>query len=127
MLLNLPASPPPGREGTEKNHNGGKVLIGLDNNVYVGIGDVAGHRGQAENNPNGIAPDGTSGIIRVTQVTQDGQFTSNPTLGTDAISLSLYQYMLLSLIMTIIKKCVGNNGDDGNSHSYTYIIVYFHT
>src|SRR5919202_3122102 len=127
LLLNLPASPPPGREGTEKNHNGGKVLIGPDNNVYVGIGDVAGHRGQAENNPNGIAPDGTSGIIRVTQVTQDGQFTNNPTLGTDAISLSLYQYMLLSLIMTIIKKCVGNNGDDGNSHSYTYIIVYFHT
>jgi aldose sugar dehydrogenase len=88
LLLNLPASPPPGREGTEKNHNGGKVLIGPDNNVYVGIGDVAGHRGQAENNPNGIAtPDGTSGIIRVTQ---DGQFTNNPPLGTDAISLSLY-------------------------------------
>src|SRR5919202_4643083 len=40
LLLNLPASPPPGREGTEKNHNGGKVLIGPDNNVYVGIGDV---------------------------------------------------------------------------------------
>src|SRR5919202_4480721 len=33
LLLNLPASPPPGREGTEKNHNGGKVLIGPDNNV----------------------------------------------------------------------------------------------
>src|SRR5918911_1452584 len=47
LLLNLPASPPPGREGTEKNHNGGKVLIGPDNNVYVGIGDVGGHRGQA--------------------------------------------------------------------------------
>src|SRR5919199_4289700 len=28
LLLNLPATPPPGREGTEKNHNGGKVLIG---------------------------------------------------------------------------------------------------
>ena len=40
LLLNLPASPPPEREGTEKNHNGGKVLIGPDNNVYVGIGDV---------------------------------------------------------------------------------------
>jgi glucose/arabinose dehydrogenase len=43
-----PASPPPERAGTEKNHNAGKVLIGPDNNVYVGVGDVGGHRGQAE-------------------------------------------------------------------------------
>ena len=70
LLLNLPASPPPGREGTEKNHNGGKVLIGPDNNVYVGIGDVGGHRSQAENNPNGIAPDGTGGILRVSYAVQ---------------------------------------------------------
>ncbi|HYZ49887.1 MAG TPA: PQQ-dependent sugar dehydrogenase [Nitrososphaeraceae archaeon] len=87
LLLNLPASPPPQRAGTEKNHNGGKVLIGPDNNVYVGIGDVGGHRGQSENNPNGIAPDGTGGILRVTQ---DGQIVDNPPLGTDTIPLSLY-------------------------------------
>src|SRR5919202_4432733 len=79
LLLNLPASPPPGREGTEKNHNGGKVLIGPDNNVYVGIGDVGGHDGQSENNPNGPAPDGTGGILRITQ---DGQLVDNPPLGT---------------------------------------------
>jgi hypothetical protein len=48
---------------------------------------VAESSNKAENNPNGIAPDGISGIIRVTQ---DGQFTNNPPLGTDAISLSLY-------------------------------------
>src|SRR5919199_223458 len=87
LLLNLPASPPPGREGTEKNHNGGKVLIGLDNNVYVGIGDVGGHNGQSENNPNSIAPpDGTGGILRITQ---DGQIVDNPPLG-DTMPLSLY-------------------------------------
>jgi glucose/arabinose dehydrogenase len=87
LLLNLPATPPPGREGTEKNHNGGKVLIGPDNNVYVGIGDVGGHRGQAENNPNGIAPDGTGGILRVTQ---DGQIVDNPPLGNGDIASSIY-------------------------------------
>jgi aldose sugar dehydrogenase len=87
LLLNLPASPPPGREGTEKNHNGGKVLISPDNNVYVGIGDVGGHRGQAENNPNGIAPDGTGGILRVTQ---DGQIVANPPPLGDNIPLDLY-------------------------------------
>ncbi len=73
-----------------------------------GIDDVGGHNGQIQNNPNGIAPDGPSGILRVTQ---DGQLTHNPTLGTDTIPLSLYWYMLMSLITTIIKKCVGNNGD----------------
>jgi aldose sugar dehydrogenase len=86
LLLNLPASPPPQRAGTEKNHNGGKVLIGPDNNVYLGIGDVGGHRGQSENNPNGTAPDGTSGILRVTQ---DGQIVDNPPLG-DTMPLALY-------------------------------------
>jgi len=86
LLLNLPANPPPGREGTEKNHNAGKVLIGPDNNVYVGVGDVAGHRGQAENNPTGIPPDGTGGILRITQ---DGQIANNPPLG-DSLPLALY-------------------------------------
>jgi aldose sugar dehydrogenase len=86
LLLNLPATPPPGREGTEKNHNAGKVLIGPDNNVYVGVGDVAGHRGQAENNPTGIPPDGTGGILRITQ---DGQIANNPPLG-DTLPLALY-------------------------------------
>jgi aldose sugar dehydrogenase len=86
LLLNLPASPPPQRAGTEKNHNGGKVLIGPDNNVYLGIGDVGGHRGQSENYPNGTAPDGTSGILRVTQ---DGQIVDNPPLG-DTMPLALY-------------------------------------
>jgi aldose sugar dehydrogenase len=87
MLLNLPATPPPGREGTEKNHNGGKVLIGPDNNVYIGIGDVAGHNGQSENNPTGIPPDGTGGILRVTQ---DGQIVDNPPLGNGTLPLALY-------------------------------------
>src|SRR5919198_140680 len=88
LLLDLPASAPPQRAGIEKQHMGGKVLIGPDNNVYVGIGDVVGHNGQSENNPNGAAPDGTGGILRVTQ---DGQLTNNPPLGNNnTIPLSLY-------------------------------------
>jgi glucose/arabinose dehydrogenase len=75
------------RPDIERQHMGGKVLIGQDNNVYVGIDDVGGHNGQIQNNPNGAAPDGTSGILRVTQ---DGQLTNNPPLGTDTIPLSLY-------------------------------------
>jgi glucose/arabinose dehydrogenase len=61
---------------------GGKVLIGPsaadNNNVYVGIGDVGGHRTEAENTADGGAPDGTGGILRVTQ---DGKPVGKGILG----------------------------------------------
>src|ERR687887_2137063 len=67
LLLDLPATPP--EKDTERQHMGGKVIIGPadNNNVYVGIGDVGGHRTEAENTADGGAPDGTGGILRVTQ------------------------------------------------------------
>lgn len=60
LLLKLPATPGP-------NHDGGKVLLGPDNNVYVVIGDLRSHRTQAQNIINGGPVDNTSGILRVTQ------------------------------------------------------------
>src|SRR6266496_6494340 len=75
LLLDLPGTPSPGGEG---NHNGGKVIIGPDHNLYAIIGDVGDHRGQAENVINGPAFDGTGGILRITQ---DGQVPPNPPLG----------------------------------------------
>ena len=60
LLLDLPATPGPF-------HNGGKIVIGPDKNVYVVIGDVFGHMTKAQNFVNGSAPDGTSGILRITQ------------------------------------------------------------
>jgi aldose sugar dehydrogenase len=62
ILLNLPATP--GAIG-----NGGKVIVGPDNNLYLVIGDVGinGHKTQAQNIQNGSEPDGTSGILRVNQ------------------------------------------------------------
>ncbi len=75
LLLDLPGTPAPGGEG---NHNGGKVIIGPDHNVYVVIGDVGDHRGQAQNIANGPPLDGTGGVIRVTQ---DGLPVANPPLG----------------------------------------------
>src|SRR5215204_81675 len=69
LLLDLPAIPGP-------RHNGGAIMIGPDNNLYIPIGDVDGsHMGEpwetkAQNYVNGIEPDGRSGILRITQ---DGQ------------------------------------------------------
>jgi aldose sugar dehydrogenase len=117
LLLNLPASPPPDRVDTEKNHNGGKVLIGPDNNVYVGIGDVAGHRGQAENNPNGIAPpDGTGGILRVTQ---DGQIVdNNPPLGNNIPLALYYAYGIRNTFGMDFDPITGNLWDTENGNTF---------
>jgi glucose/arabinose dehydrogenase len=69
LLLSLPANPGP-------DHNAGKLLIGPDNNLYLTIGTVGtpGHQTQAQNIKGGPAPDGTSGILRITQ---DGKPVGN--------------------------------------------------
>jgi aldose sugar dehydrogenase len=116
LLLDLPASPPPHRADREKNHNGGKVLIGPDNNVYVGIGDVGGHNGQSENNPNGSAPDGTGGILRIRQ---DGQLVDNPPLGSDRIPLALYYaYGMRNTFGMDFDPLTGNLWDTENGNTF---------
>ena len=77
LLLDLPTD--------HNQHNGGPVVIGPDGNVYVVIGDIS-HETKAQNNQKGPDPDGTSGILRVTQ---DGRLVNNPPLG-DTMPLALY-------------------------------------
>ncbi|MDP8888410.1 MAG: PQQ-dependent sugar dehydrogenase, partial [Thermoproteota archaeon] len=60
LLLDLPATPGP-------RYHGGPVAIGPDNNVYVVIGTVDHHETQAQNFEDGPEPDGTSGVMRITQ------------------------------------------------------------
>ena len=59
LLLDLPATP-------GAIHNGGKIIIGPDNNVYLPVGDNGGMT-KAQNFENGSNVDGRSGILRVTQ------------------------------------------------------------
>ena len=80
LLLNLPALRGP-------NHNGGKVVIGPDSNVYTVIGDLRAHRTQAQNVVNGPPADSTGGILIVTQ---DGQPISNAPLGQGTAPMDLY-------------------------------------
>ncbi len=63
LLFDLTAIPPNGRG----EHNGGKIRIGPDNNVYYMIGEVGGHRTQAQNIFDGPAPNGLGGVLRITQ------------------------------------------------------------
>ncbi len=86
LLLDLTATPPNGRG----EHNGGKVLIGPDKNVYVVVGEVGAHRTQAQNIEDGPPPNGLGGVLRITQ---DGQpVPSNPIFG-DELPLNLYYAM----------------------------------
>ena len=69
LLLDLPAIP--------NRHNGGSVLIGIDKNVYLTIGDLD-HKTTAQNFENGASADGTSGILRITK---DGKQVEDSVLG----------------------------------------------
>ena len=85
LLLDLPALP-------GSRYNGGPVVIGPDNNVYVIIGDVGGHTSMVQNFENGSEPDGTSGILRVGR---NGE-VPEPIIGTDAFGKYYFAYGIRS-------------------------------
>src|SRR5215208_5016095 len=74
LLLDLPAA--------ASHHNGGKVKIGPDGNLYITVGDQQDpaeeepltHLTITQNVPKGLFPDGTAGILRLTQ---DGKPVEN--------------------------------------------------
>jgi aldose sugar dehydrogenase len=86
LLLDLPAIPDNGRG----EHNGGKIRIGPDYNVYYVVGEVGGHRTQAQNNENGPEPNGLGGVLRVTQ---DGDIVKSDIIFGDESPLNLYYSM----------------------------------
>ena len=73
LLLNLPATPGP-------RYHGGPIAIGPDNNVYVVIGDLDHHQTQAQNFEDDPAPDGSSGVFRITK---DGNVAEIPGIISD--------------------------------------------
>ena len=85
LLLDLPALPGP-------LYNGGPIVIGPDNNVYVIIGDVGGHTTMVQNFENGSEPDGTSGILRVGKNGEDPE----PIIGTGAFGKYYFAYGMRS-------------------------------
>jgi glucose/arabinose dehydrogenase len=109
LLLNLPGTP-------GAIHNGGKILIGPDQNLYLTIGDLYySHRTQAQNIPDGPPPDGTSGILRITQ---DGLPVPNSPLG-NKYPLSLYYaYGMRNSFGMDFDPQTGNLWDTENGPNY---------
>jgi glucose/arabinose dehydrogenase len=81
LLLDIPAN-------RGASHNGGKMLIGPDNNIYLVVGDLAAHKGRTENYENSTAVGGTSVIFRLTQ---DGE-SAGGILGRDDPVNKFYAY-----------------------------------
>jgi aldose sugar dehydrogenase len=109
LLLDLPATPGP-------RHNGGVVRIGPDNNVYLVIGDVDGHQTQAQNQQSGGEPDGTSGILRVTQ---DGKPVGSSGILGDSYPLNLYYaYGIRNSFGFDFDPITGNIWDTENGPGY---------
>ncbi|GKS60616.1 hypothetical protein YTPLAS21_00740 [Candidatus Nitrosocosmicus sp.] len=86
LLLDLTAIPPNDRG----EHNGGKIRIGPDDNVYFIVGEVGGHRTQAQNIEDGPPPNGLGGVLRITQ---DGQIIHGEPLFGNELPLNLYYAM----------------------------------
>jgi glucose/arabinose dehydrogenase len=110
MLLDLPAVPGPA-------HNGGKVVIGPDNNVYLTIGDV-GYRSSTQNFPGRSDFNGTSAIYRITQ---DGQPLPDNPFGSDAdppILKKYYAYGLRNSFGIAFDPVTGKLWDTENGAAY---------
>jgi aldose sugar dehydrogenase len=60
LLLGVPATPGPG-------HNGGKMIVDHNKNIFIIIGDVMEDDKRTQNYENGTPPDGTGGILKVDQ------------------------------------------------------------
>jgi aldose sugar dehydrogenase len=128
LLLDLPADPGP-------RHNGGKVIIGPDNNLYVTVGDIDGSfkeedtETQAQNYPDGVESDGRSGILRITQ---DGRPLPNGAVIGDDLPLNLYYaYGLRNSFGIDFDPVTGNMWDTengpGNSDEINLVLPGFNS
>jgi glucose/arabinose dehydrogenase len=114
LLLDLPAIPGP-------RHNGGAIMIGPDNNLYVPIGDVDGSHTagpgetKAQNYVDGAEPDGRSGLLRITQ---DGQPVGIGILGNTHPLNLYYAYGIRNSFGFDFDPITGNIWDTENGPGY---------
>ena len=114
LLLELPGLPGP-------QHNGGKITIGNDNNLYIAIGDVGGSfvgtdsETKAQNYMNGSEPDGRAGIIRFNQ---DGKPLRSGIIGSAPILNMYYAYGIKNIFGFDFDPVTGKMWDTENGPTF---------
>ena len=96
-------------------HNGGKLLIGPDDNLYLIVGDLREHRTKAQNNQTGLPPDGTSVIYRITQ---DGKPAPGNPFGKDPTVSKFYAYGIRNSFGMDFDPLTGKLWDTENGPDY---------
>jgi len=94
-------------------HNGGKVITGPDNNIYLVVGDMKKSDYKTQNSNNGKTPDGSSGILRVGQ---DGK-EAEPIFGNGNIS-KYYAYGIRNSFGIAFDPITGNLWDTENGPDF---------
>ena len=106
LILELPISP-------IAIHNGGKIKIGPDNNLYLVIGDIDSGS-KTENLKEGKDPDGSSGILRVTL---DGKAV-NPIFGEGRYLEKYFAYGIRNSFGIDFDPVTGNLWDTENGPQF---------
>jgi glucose/arabinose dehydrogenase len=96
-------------------HNGGKLIIGPDNNVYLTTGEIDEWRTKAQNVKNGSSPDGSSGILRFTL---DGDPVDGGLLGNTPPLDKYYAYGIRNSFGMDYDPVTGNIWITDNGASY---------
>ena len=111
LILDLPAIPGP-------NHNGGKITLGKDNNLYVIIGDL-NHRTKLQNFENGGDPDFTGSIYRIDPHSGSAP-GDNPFVGSDVPNIDkTFAYGIRNSFGLTVDPITGNIWDTENGPSFS--------
>jgi glucose/arabinose dehydrogenase len=108
LLLDLPSSP-------GASHNGGSILRGPDNNIYIPIGEVSYMGGQISNNGSGLPPDGRGGILRISQ---EGGLVGPAILGAEDPLSKYYAYGIRNSFGIDFDPLTGQLWDTENGPGY---------
>lgn len=111
LLLNISAV----SSKMDGGHNGGKLLIGPDQNLYLVVGDLRERTTMAQNNRTGQPPDGTSVIYRLTQ---DGEPAPGNPFGNDRNLNKFYAYGIRNSFGLDFDPITGNLWDTENGPEY---------
>src|SRR5687768_2992285 len=114
LLLDLPYSPGP-------YHNGGSITVGADQNIYLTIGDLDNVDDKprpntlTQNAADGIQPNGSGGILRITQ---NGDVVNDGILGSTYPLSLYYAYGIRNSFGSGFDPVTGNLWDTENGPNY---------